>query len=112
MAEVSTIGQPIPLGVVEPADAPLVDEGLAQPREDFSDAAADQVAALKAEIVSLSESLADMTENARRSVRAKANAVEAVVDETVRLRPVLSVLTAAGMGYALALLIHGPMRRR
>lgn len=112
MAEVSTIGQPIPLGVVEPSDAPLVDEALAQPREALSDAAADQVAALKAEIASLSASLADMTDNARKTVRAKANAVEAVVDETVRLHPVLSVLTAAGTGYALALLLHGPMRHR
>ncbi len=112
MAEEFTPKPATPLGIIEPSDAPLVDEALAQPKSDFSDTVADQVEALKAEVASLSTAIADMTDAARTRLKSNANAVEAVVDETVRLHPVLSVLTAAGMGYLLALAVHGVNRHR
>jgi len=112
MAEEFTPKPPLQLGIIEPSDAPLVDEALAQPKADFSDAVAEQVAALKDEVASLSIDIANMTDAARTRLKSNANAVEALVDETVRLHPVLSVLTAAGMGYLLALIVHGVDRHR
>jgi ElaB/YqjD/DUF883 family membrane-anchored ribosome-binding protein len=112
MSEELKIGMPIPLGIIEPSDAPLVDEALAQPKEDVASAVADQLAALKAEVARISDSIAAMSSNARDVVKSKANAAEAVVEETLRLHPVLSVLTAAGVGYGLAFLFHGNGRNR
>lgn len=106
MADDVTIGMPIPLGIIEPSDAPLVDEALAQPKADAAEVAADQLAALKAEVARISDSVAEMTGNATAAVKSRANAAEAVVEETLRLHPVLSVLTAAGVGYGLAFLFH------
>lgn len=112
MADELKIGMPIPLGIIEPSDAPLVDEVLAQPKADVSDAVADQLAALKAEVARISDSVAAMTGSARDAVKSRANAAEAVVEETLRLHPVLSVLTAAGVGYGLAFLFHAGGRER
>ena len=107
MADNIKIGMPIPIGIIEPSDAPLVDEALAQPKDDLTDTAADQFAALKAGVSRLSESLAEMTENTGIAIRSRANAAEAVVGETFGRHPLLSVLSAAGVGYCLAVLIHG-----
>ena len=112
MADELKIGMPIPLGIIEPSDTPLVDEVLAQPKENAAEAVADQLAALKAEVGRISDSVAAMTSNARDAVKSKANAAEAVVEETLRLHPVLSVLTAASVGYGLAFLFHGAGRNR
>jgi ElaB/YqjD/DUF883 family membrane-anchored ribosome-binding protein len=106
MADEIKIGMPIPLGIIEHSDAPLVDEALAQPKADMAGTVADQLAALKAEVSRISDSMSEMTGNARNTIKTKANAAEAVVEETLRLHPVLSVLTAAGVGYGLALLLH------
>jgi ElaB/YqjD/DUF883 family membrane-anchored ribosome-binding protein len=110
MADEITIGMPIPLGIVEKSDAPLVDEVLAQPKEEVTEAVADQLAALRAEITRISDSLAEMSSKAGRAIQSKATAAEAGFEETVRTHPVLSVLTAAGIGYGLAFLFHGGSR--
>lgn len=111
MADEIKIGMPIPLGIIESSDAALVDEAFAQPKEDLAGSAADQLAALKADVTRISDALAEMTGNAKTAIRSKANAAEAVVEETLRLHPLLSVLSAAGVGYGLALLLHGGRNR-
>jgi ElaB/YqjD/DUF883 family membrane-anchored ribosome-binding protein len=112
MADEIKIGMPIPLGIIEASDAPLVDEALAQPKGDTADAVADQLAALKAEVARISDSVTGMTGDAGEAVKSRANAAKAVMQETLRLHPVLSVLTAAGVGYGLAFLFHGTGRNR
>lgn len=112
MANDSTLGQPIPLGIIEGSDAPLVDEALSQPKTEMADEAADQLAALREEIYRISDSVAAMGLSAKNNVRTGASAAEELVAETLRLHPVLSVLSAATVGYGLALLVHGGLRRR
>lgn len=105
MADEIKTGMPVPLGIVQPSDAPLVDEALAQPKE--NGAVADQIAALRSEIMRISDCVAAMASQARDAVRSRAGVTETAVEDTIRLHPVLGVLAAAGTGYALAFLLHG-----
>lgn len=112
MADEIRLGQPIPIGIIEETDAPLVDEVLSQPKTDMTDAAADQLAALRDEVYRISDSVAAMGLSAKNNVKTGANVAEDLVAETLRLHPVLSVLTAATVGYGLAFLLHGSAGRR